>query len=232
MADSSIYDDGTYLERHPTWHAEDSAWKATQILRMMRQNRLEPHTICEIGCGAGDVVLSLADELGQDVSFTGYEVSPQAYELCRPKERPNVRFRLGNVLEETEKTFDLVLMIDVVEHVEDYFGLLRDARPRGRHAIFHIPLELSVQTVLRGSTMLENRATNGHIQYFSKETALATIADTGYEVIDAFYTKGTIELPVGGMARWLKWPRQLLFSLDEDLAARVLGGFSLLVLAK
>jgi hypothetical protein len=59
------------------------------------------------------------------------------------------------------------------------------------------------------------------------------LRDTGYEVIDWFYTRGSLELPNRGWkANLLSLPRKLLFFIHQDLAVRVLGGFSLLVLAK
>jgi hypothetical protein len=72
----------------------------------------------------------------------------------------------------------------------------------------------------------------GHIRYFTRETALATLAEAGYEVRDYFYTAATIDLPVKSLkSRLFKLPRKLLFSLSHEWSARVLGGCSLMVLA-
>ena len=79
------------------------------------------------------------------------------------------------------------MAIDVFEHVEDYFGFLRKLREKAEYKIFHIPLDLSVQTVLRSSPIIKGRKSVGHIHYFTKETALETLKDTGYEIIDYFY---------------------------------------------
>ena len=48
-----LYTDGTYFSNNRTWHVEDSPWKARQIEGIMEQNRLNPMTVCEVGCGAG-----------------------------------------------------------------------------------------------------------------------------------------------------------------------------------
>ncbi len=233
MNAARIYDDGTYLDNNPTWHEEDSPWKARQIWRLLQRNRIDPSTLCEVGCGAGEVLNRLAREHGDRGVFTGYEISAQAFAICRRKERPNLRFFLKDLFEERDSTFDVVMAIDVIEHVEDYFGFLRRLRERGRYKIFHIPLDLSVQTVLRGSPMLRGRSSVGHIHYFTKDTALATLKDTGYEVVDWFYTGGSLELPNRGWkANLLNLPRRVLFLVNRDLTVRVLGGFSLLVLAE
>jgi len=233
MKISGLYVDGTYLENNPTWHEEDSPWKAKQIARMLRANRIYPSTICEVGCGAGEILNCLTSEFGDDVMFSGYEISPQAFEICRKKEKRNLQFYLTDLLDERESTFDVVMAIDVFEHVEDYFRFLRELRKKGTYTIFHIPLDLSVQAVLRSSPILKGRAMVGHIHYFTKETALATLEDTGYEVLDYFYSRPSLELPNRGWkAKLLKLPRRLLFSIHQDWTVRTLGGFSLLVLAK
>lgn len=233
MNTETIYDDGTYLSKNPAWHEEDSSWKARQVDKILRKNSIDARTVCEVGCGAGGILECLANDYSTNVLFSGYEISPQAFELCKTKERPNLHFFLGNALDEGEDLFDVVMAIDVLEHVEDYFGFLRKLRARGKYKVLHVPLELSVQTVLRSSPILRVRASVGHIQYFTKETALATLRDTGYEVVDYFYTPSLLELRnTGWKANLLKLPRRLFFSVHQDLAVRTLGGFSLLVLAK
>jgi cyclopropane fatty-acyl-phospholipid synthase-like methyltransferase len=233
MTTPSIYQDGTYLEHSNTWHEEDSSWKARHIADLLRRNGVAPSSICEVGCGAGGILDSLADDLGKGIQYYGYEISPQAFEICRKKSNENLQFFLEDILSVEGEAFDVMMAIDVFEHVEDYIGFLRKLRSKASFKVFHIPLDISVQTVLRMSPILGQRTSWGHLHYFTKETALATLRDTGYEILDCVFTKSAIELP---NRNWkealLKWPRQLFYFLNKDLAARVLGGFSLLVLTK
>jgi len=233
MNTSMIYEDGSYLEKNPTWHQEDSPWKAKQIAKILRANNVNPSTIGEIGCGGGEILNCLANDYGDKTVLSGYEISPQAIEICKKKEKQNLQFFLKDFLDEGEPTFDVAMAIDVFEHVQDYFGFLCKLRKKGTYKIFHIPLDLSVSAVLRSSPILKARSSVGHIHYFTKETALATLEDTGYEVVDYFYTSGSLDLPNRGWkANLLKLPRRLFFLFHPDLAVRILGGFSLLVLAK
>jgi len=137
------------------------------------------------------------------------------------------------LLEENERAFDIVLAIDVFEHIEDYLGFLRKLRDKGTYKIFHIPLDLSVQAVWRRTPIRRAREQMGHLHFFTKETALAALETAGYNVLDWFYTAGSLEAPTRRWtARVLAVPRKLLFALHQDAAARWLGGFSLLVLAQ
>jgi cyclopropane fatty-acyl-phospholipid synthase-like methyltransferase len=229
---TSIYTDGSYLQNNPHWHVEDSAWKAEHIARILERNGVAPAMVCEVGCGAGDILTHLSKQLSPSTSFVGYEISPDAYAICSGKTGENLQFRLGDPLEDSER-FGLVMAVDVFEHVEDYFDFLRKLREKGTHKLFHIPLELSVWMVARGRPLLHQRHSVGHIHHFSKETALATLEDTGYRIVDYTYTSGRTELPaLGWKSRLLKWPRKALYRLDPDIAARTLGGYSLLVLAE
>jgi SAM-dependent methyltransferase len=229
--DTTIYSDGTYFRNNPDWHADDSAWKARHIAAILERNRVTPASICEVGCGAGEVLRNVAREMPAAASFVGYDISPDAYRLCAVKSGGKVDFRLGNMLEEPVE-FDVAMAIDVFEHVEDYFDFLRRLRTKATYKVFHIPLDLSALALMRGEPA-RMRKSVGHIHYFDKDTALAALEDTGYEVIDWRYTSGRTELPnLGWKSRLMKGPRNLLFRLAPDFAARMLGGYSLLVLAR
>lgn len=231
-----LYTSGAYLEKWPSWHVEESPWRARQVMRMMVRNNLVPKTICEVGCGAGEILKQLQARMTDDCMFWGYEISPQAFELAKTRVNERLHFHLADFRQEQDVFFDLILIIDVIEHVEDCFGFLRDIKPKGFYKIVHIPLDLTAKAILRGQ-LVKVRADHGHIHYFTKDTALQTLKDAGYEVLDHFYTSPAIDLPTRGTMNELrrslmKLPRKLLFAIHEDLAARVLGGWSLLVLAK
>jgi SAM-dependent methyltransferase len=230
---SDIYRDGTYLQQHPTWYAEDSPWKAQKISEIIGRNDLRPSTICEVGCGAGEVLNQLSLLLGGDIQYYGYEISEQAYSLCVQRGREGLHFHHADLLAEETAFFEIVLAIDVFEHVEDYIGFLKKLREKGRYKIFHIPLDISVQSVMRATPLMKSRQSAGHLHYFTKLTALATLRDAGYQIKDQFYTSGSTELSHRGFkAALLKMPRKLLFSLNQDFAVRLFGGFSLMVLAE
>jgi len=223
------YTQGDYLTKNPSWHVEDSPWKAEQIVRMMRRNRLTPKTICEVGCGAGEILRQLQQRLDKECLFWGYEISPQAFALCKQRANERLRFEPRDILQDKDAFFDLLLLIDLIEHLEDYFGFLRGVKPKSAYKILHIPLDLSVQMVLRGSPIMRTRESVGHLHYFSKEIALAILIDVGYEVLDWFY----VELPLKSINRYIACaPRRLFFAIHEDWAVRIMGGYSLMVLAQ
>jgi 2-polyprenyl-3-methyl-5-hydroxy-6-metoxy-1,4-benzoquinol methylase len=122
---TDIYTSGEYLKNNPTWDIEHSPWKAGYILDILKKNGLSPSSVCEIGCGAGGILTELAGRMPESVSFTGYEISPQAYELAKTKENGRIKFILKDITADKDAFFDIALVIDVVEHVQDYMGFLK-----------------------------------------------------------------------------------------------------------
>jgi hypothetical protein len=171
--------------------------------------------------------------MSSDCLFWGYDISPQALDLAQSRANERLHFKLADIRQEPTTFYDLLLVMDVIEHVEDCFGFLREIKPKGRYKILHIPLDLSVQTLLRPNGLLKVRHAYGHLHYFTKETALATLRDTDYEVLDYFYTSRAIEMPTHELPRkLLKLPRRFLGAINQNMAAHLLGGWSLLVLAQ
>ena len=215
------YHDGRYVDANPDWHVGTSAWKADQIHAALGGWR--PQTICEVGCGAGEILRILHDKVPES-ALVGYDVSPTAIALAAARSTQRLTFRLGDASDD-EEHFDLMLVMDVIEHVPDPIDFLRQLAGRATCFIMHIPLDICGASAIRGRELLEKRAVLGHIHYFSPETALATVTDAGYHVIGYHYT------PI-----WQTWPMSLRRSvarcLPRGAAVRLVGGYSLLVVAE
>jgi hypothetical protein len=79
---------------------------------------------------------------------------------------------------------------------------------------------------------MDIRKSVGHIHYFSKHTALALLEDTGYQILDLFYTPAYQIAPKDPVHRVMAAVRSLTMRLASDITSMVLGGCPLLVLAK
>ena len=227
-----IYQGDTYANKNPTWHEEDAPWKAKHIETILKSNAIAPTTICEVGCGTGDILLNLSGAFPA-AKLSGYEISPHAYERAKVKETEAVRFHFGDLLEEKDLRFDVLVIADVIEHVEDYVKFIKALKPLSQYKVFHIPLDLSVQSVFRAWPIMNLREGVGHLHYFFKDTALATLKDCGYRVVDYRYTASRLELPNQAFSsRVMRLPRRLMYAMNADFAVRLLGGYSLMVLAE
>jgi SAM-dependent methyltransferase len=232
----NIYKSGEYLQATKSWHAEDAQWKAGRIKSIMDKNALRPSSILEVGCGSGAVLQQLSRYPDmQGARFEGYDISPQAIEIATRTGNERIRFAQGDPFADHEgKKFDLLMAIDVFEHVPDYMGFVEKCRRKATFKIYHIPLDIHVSSVLRNA-FIKSRYTIGHIHYFTAESAIDTLRDTGHEIIDYVYTDVALGLfsehpsmkkAVANVPRWL------LARFSVAFAARLLGGYSLLVLAR
>ncbi|WP_271782599.1 class I SAM-dependent methyltransferase [Aquimarina algiphila] len=220
-----------YLKNNPTWHIEGSPWKAKQILKMLNRNPIDPKSIAEVGCGAGEILNQLHLSMPEDVIFSGYDISIDAINIARQREKDRLEFKYEDFVE-TNKKFDLLLMIDVFEHVNDYLGFLKMCKDKAEHTIFHIPLDISVIRILKNE-LISSRKSVGHLHHFMKETAIATLEDCGYEIIDFFYTTSFMDFPRKTISSKITYfPKKIMYKANKDLAVKLLGGCSLLVLAK
>lgn len=229
----NIYLDGEYARHNPTFAVEDSPWKARQVLKAIARNKLTPGSICEVGCGAGEILLQLQRAMPPQVVFAGYDISPDAIRVAQTRENERLRFHCADFTATSTTDHDLLLCLDVFEHVPDYLGFLERLRLRAEYKVFHIPLDLSVQWLLRMKPILKERAQVGHLHHFTRETALETLAWANYEVVDWFYTAGALDLPDKSFKQRLaRVPRRLAYGVSPDLTVRILGGYALLVVAR
>ena len=232
MPVASIYLDGSYAAANPGWHADDSAVKAKWVHGLLQRNSISAARCAEIGCGAGGVIDAL-QMLSPEMTGVGFDVSPQAIEMAKSRARPGLTFSVKDVANQPPiEVFDVALVIDVIEHVPDYIDFVRRVRATAEFKVFHIPLDMSAQGLIRG-TLTATRRKLGHLHYFSKDTALATLQDCGHQVIDWAYTDGSKELPNRrAITKAANVARSALELVDKDFAAAMLGGYSLLALTK
>lgn len=230
---ATIYDSGAYLAANEGWHSEDAEFKFAYVAALIDRHALSPRRVVDIGCGAGKGSRLIGGRYAAQVA--GYDPSPQAIALAEATPHPaNVSFVCGG-LATAPCDFDLGVMLDVFEHVDDYIGFLREARRHARRWIFHIPLDLNAFSALRDGHMM-SRAAFGHLHYFSETSALATLDYCGFTVRDVIHTPGFMQhfrtkRTLRSMPAFL--PRVLLYyAISPRLCARLLGGVSLMVLAE
>jgi len=81
----SLYTSGQYLEKHATWHMEESPWKVQHLVPMLRRHQLVPQTICEVECGAGEVLLLLQESMSDTCTLWGYDIPRKPSKCARGK---------------------------------------------------------------------------------------------------------------------------------------------------
>lgn len=238
---NTIYGSGEYLSHNPTWGREDSYWKVKEVFKTIPDGFLEENipvggfSVADIGCGGGGVIGNFAQmlkEKGYNVgSAVGFDVTDTPLEMAR-KEWKGVEFVKGDI-SDSGRYFDIGLLIDVVEHVENPDEFVRCAASNCRYLVFHIPLDDNYNFKVRRKYEYLVR-TFGHIHYFNARSCLEFLKRTGVRVIASRYTPGfmlpssRVHLP----AKVAFVPRLIAYCVSKPLSARILGGYSLMVVGE
>lgn len=226
------YQDGAYLDRNADWHEGDAHWKAAHVAAILAGNGVAPRTVADAGCGTGGVLVQLGAMLPPGTGMTGFEIADAAYATASPRGHAHLRFVHDLAENHRGDPFDLLLAMDVFEHVPDYLGFLARVKPVARAHVFHVPLDLSVKGLLTDLPM-HRRRTVGHLHYYTPETALASVEEAGYRVRDHRLTHAVMQPPPAGWKQKLrKLPDRAMHAVSPEWGQRLLGGHSLLVLAE
>jgi len=173
--------------------------------------QMDAKVILDIGCGAGMLGKSIKER--QPCHVTGIELMPEVAAQAATvldKVLPGDVFKALPTLPDAH--FDTIIMADVLEHVADTDGMLQLARqklkPTGK-LVLSLP-NVRHWSVLKG--LLEGRweyqaqgiLDRTHLKFFTKSSAIATLARTGFKVEQVFATAMKGETPPAGLGAVLK----------------------------
>lgn len=237
---SNQYVTGEYGARCPSWHKEDSEWKAGQLMQSIPpdfwdQVGGDPVRLVDIGCGAGAVlghVCRSLSSMGKKVRGIGIDIADEARTHAR-QDWPELTFRQQSI-HELDEPFDIGLLMDVVEHVENPWQLIRDAKKRCRYLIFHIPLDDNLLTEI-ANLYAYKAESMGHIQFYTRRKALWLLESSGLEVLSHRFTlafRVESSLALSFRHKLLSYPRRFLALVNPAACARWLGGLSLMVVTR
>lgn len=227
---SDRYTSDEYLTDNPDWHEEDAPWKAAHIGKILDANHIQPKSICDIGCGTG-AIIEIVSKRYPDAVAEGFDISPHAHAISRKRQSENLSFTMADAFE-SGRTYDLCMAIDVIEHVENPFAFVRAMKKVAEWHVLHIPLDMNALSVGRGWVLPEARRNLGHVHYFSRDSALALLEESGLRIVDDFYTAWAIDQSYKTWKKRLaSWPRRIAYTIFPDATVRLVGGWSLMVLA-
>lgn len=177
-----LYSTDRYIENYPSLHAQDSSWKVAKIIPMLDlfiNNHCDKDklNILDVGGGAGLILKSISSYIqecyGIKVNKFALDLSPGALRIQK-ENNPDIKGLFNEDIAHAsvkDKEMDLVLMIDVIEHLSKPSQALRELRRISHFIIFKVPLEdciyLNIRNFLsRGKLRKQSIETRGHINIY------------------------------------------------------------------
>jgi len=185
MNPNIIYSDGTYISSNPSLHAEDSEYKMTYVAKLLEKASWEGSCIklLDIGGGAGllgKFVCEWFVNRGYNVSAHALDLSQDMLEIQKTNNPYIEKTYIGDISQLGEAFFDLVLMVDVIEHIENCEQFAHNLNNYTKYIIYNIPIEINLIDSLRNIVMKKRyyqiqTESLGHIHFFSANTATSFI---------------------------------------------------------
>lgn len=145
-----------------------------EILSLIR--KLEVRTVLDVGCGSGDNLAALSQAMPQ-LELYGADVSPEALMLAAQR-APGADLRELDVqCGTTGECFDLVMAIQVIEHLPDDRSALRNMALMAKQWV--------LVTTMRGR-MRPSEKSIGHFRNYSDSELREKATAAGLEIVDLF----------------------------------------------
>ncbi len=133
---------------------------------------LDVRTVLDVGCGGGDNLAILA--AGSRYELTGTDVSEEALRLAAERETGARLLPLDIEQEALPEHFDLVMSVQVLEHLVDDVAALRNMAAMSRRYVF-------ASTI--GGRMRRSERAIGHVRNYSRLELARKLELAGLEVL-------------------------------------------------
>ena len=131
-----------------------------------------PHgKVLDLGCGDGCLLSEIAPKI--DAEFHGADISAAAIESAR-KSVPGVTFQVLDLSTGIPTgTYDIVILSEVLEHIEDDETLLKKIAPITRHIVISVP----------GGPADKVDTRYGHFRNYDGDLLQRKLESSGYDVV-------------------------------------------------
>jgi SAM-dependent methyltransferase len=248
-----LYVEGEFTKEHPNFDESDSQWKVQQLIpfvdEFMCMRPWKRIRLLDVGGGAGiilrDVAQYIRGRYEVEVSKNALDLSPQALELQQSR-NPDIALSLCQDITSCsieDKGIDLVLMIDVLEHVPDPIRALHEISRLAEYAILKVPIEDTIVFRLwniarRGEPKRKLQDGTGHLNFYTRRRFLIDLEKHAGFVISSRLTNvfdyclHSRALPgdIGGLAGVKNRIASVVFSISPILCSLIFPSDFIIVL--
>lgn len=179
--------DVQYLKQNPNLDADDVQWKVEHIKKLMGCRKFS--NILEIGCGSGLIVAELSRFIGIENTIGSDLSLPILYSAKTSASNNKYVLADGEVLPFKDSSLDLVLIVDVLEHIPDSTKMLKEVKRISKNLVLSVPLESGhlsnlVYHIQRLLGLTTTKEQYGHIHRFNRKDIFEILKKLNLKIED------------------------------------------------
>lgn len=159
-------------------------WKWFHLEPLVRATGPVPQSVLEFGCGSAEM-LELVSRAFPGAALAGIDIAQGMIAMAR-RRLPQARFEAGDIGHLAQGGFhsDLVLAVDILEHLEDPVRCARALGTAGDRVALKIPLERrSIRLGLSRKPRIGTEHMSGHLHFWSLADSRRLLRDAGLEIL-------------------------------------------------
>ena len=224
---SDIYNDNSYLKNNPTLHSEDSEFKFNNIRKFLEKIIIQEKKIkiLDVGGGAGLIGKMVMEYYAKkDIIVTLHSLDLSLKMLKTQKQNnPKIKKLINCSLEKCkELNYDLVLMIDVIEHIPNKNISAKTLNRLSKNIIYNIPIEINLFDYIRNISLLFRYYKNqtkvlGHVHFFSFLTTTSFLKKH-HEVIEKKFVPYCFYIKDSEHQEYLEYKKSFLRRMEINIS--------------
>ncbi len=223
-----------YLQLHKDLHEADVDSKVGAIADILPKDG-KIHSILDVGCGSGKILIQLSQLLSTDKN-TGIDISQKVIDVAKSNDsNKTVTWLATDVFSAALSKHDVVLAVDIVEHVQDEQIFLKRISQLGDLVVIKVPIEVNfvnriVKSLSGGivNPLSDTEVRYGHTHHYSVGGFLSLLAGSNLRVVKIEY----MHLPKRSRIFWeiLRIMFMPLWLISKKSYVNFNGGFLVVLL--
>ncbi|MDP3989563.1 MAG: methyltransferase domain-containing protein [bacterium] len=225
-----------YIEKNSDLHNSDVSSKVSVINRLLPKIPIKIDSVVDVACGSGKILLEITKGLDIKKSM-GIDISKNMIEVAKTNDLEKIVEWINDDVYQVQRSdFDLVLAVDILEHIEKDIVLLNHIKKLGRFVILKVPIEKNILNnlikILSFGYVDEQKYTElkyGHIHHYSEKDIDKLIEGSNLRILFKEY----VHLPKRSKLLW-EILRIIFFPIwyvSRSFYLKFNGGFLVLLLS-
>lgn len=224
-----------YIKNNPDLHIKDTDDKVRMIELLLSKFNIKFNSILDVACGSGRILLDIASKYKVG-NICGVDTSENMISIAKINDiNKKASWIISDLLNFNSKNYDLILAIDIIEHIKEDRTALEKIKNLGKFFVIKVPIEDNfinkIVKILSFGSINEWKFTEkkyGHIHHYSEREFIDLIKNLDYIVLGKEYA----HLPKRSKIFWevMRILTLPLWFLSKKVYLKINGGFLVLLL--